>query len=193
MSNDHDAGRQGSKRTLAAWLRAMPRWKKGMVGAAAAAFAIGGIWWLVAGGSAPAPGTGGGGGPGMTGSGAAGFVPSGTHTGTGNGTPTATASEPAAKGVFRLGSSFLVGFCIGAFVRTAVKMASIAIGFFLVALFLLDQGGFVTVDWTAIDQAWGSFWSRVGEEWGDFQTFVTGRLPAAGLATLGLYAGFKKH
>lgn len=163
----------------------MPRWKKGLVGGAVALAAVGGVMLLVQGGSA-----GSGSGPTGGGSGAT-FLPEGTgNPGTAAG---AAGPEPAAKGVFRLGSSFLVGFCIGAFVRSAVKIASIVVGFFLVALFLLDQAGFVVVDWGAIDRAWSGFWANVGDEWGNFQQFVTGRLPAAGLATLGLYTGFKRH
>lgn len=174
----------------------MPRWKKGLVGGALAVAVLGGVWLLVqGGGDAAATGnptgdpTGGGAPPG-----GAGFLPGGTRTGeAGGGSPAASGGEPAAKGVFRLGSSFLIGFCVGAFVRAAVKIAAITVGFFLVGLFLLDQAGFVVVDWAAIDQAWSGFWARVGDEWGDFQQFMTGRLPAAGLVGLGLYTGFKKH
>lgn len=195
MSNPApDRPRQIERRSFGAWLAAMPRWKKGLVGGALACAVLGGIWMLVGGGGgAQGPAPSGPTGSGITGAGGSSFLPTGTRPPAGVGQPTAATEEPAAKGVFRLGSSFLVGFCIGSFVRAAVKMASIAVGFFLVALFLLDQAGFVVVDWNAIDQAWRGFWANVGEEWGNFQRFFTGRLPAAGLATLGLYAGLKRH
>lgn len=181
------------QRSFPEWLAAMPRWKKVMLGSSIACALVGGLLLAI---NQPDAATtvsaGGGHGP----TGGATFLPTGTGggtTGTGAGGATAAGDEPAAKGVFRLGLSFLVGFCMGSFVRAAVKMASIAVGFFLVALFLLDYAGFVVVDWNAIDQAWNGFWQNVGNEWGDFQRFFTGRLPAAGLASLGLYAGFKRH
>ncbi len=187
----NDTHEQQPTRTFAAWLAAMPRWKKVMVGSSLICALVGGTLLLLHQGEAATTVSAGGGRPGM---GSATFLPSNAPSGTGTGSTTpATGEEPAAKGIFRLGFSFLVGFCMGSFVRAAVKLASVAVGFFLVALFLLDQAGFVTVDWSAIDQAWSGFWANVGREWGDFQRFFTGRLPAAGLATLGLYAGFKRH
>lgn len=189
MKADERPPRPGdAPRTFAAWFSAMPRWKKGLLGAAALCAVAGGVLLLLDHGDAATPASAGGTGP----AGGAGFVPSGTGTGGGS-APTVPGEEPAAKGVFRLGSSFLVGFCMGAFVRAAVKIASIAVGFFFVALFALERADFVVVDWSAIDQAWSGFWAAVGEEWGDFHRFVTGRLPAAGLASLGLWAGFKRH
>lgn len=164
--------------------RHMPRWKLVMLGVSAICVVGGGILWLMSsappqGGTALTSGTG----PGST------FVPTGGGT---TQTPTPT-EEPPAKGVFRLGFSFLAGFCVGAFVRSALKIAAIAVGFCAVVLFLLEYGGFVIVDWQAIDASWNRFWAQVGEEWGDFQRFATGRLPAAGLASVGLVAGFKRN
>ena len=75
------------------------------------------------------------------------------------------------------------------FLRAAIKVAAIAVGFFIVMLFLLEYGDFVSVNWQAIDSSWSDFWSSVGDEWGDFQTFLTGRLPSAALAGVGLYVG----
>jgi uncharacterized membrane protein (Fun14 family) len=168
---------------LRAWFLAMPRWKKVMLGAGVATTVLGGVL-LLASGDAPPPA---GGGPrGGSGLGAQ-FAPGGSQPGT-----TAPGEEPAAQGVFRLGSSLVAGFCIGAFVRAAVKTVAIVVGFFLVGMFLLERAAFVVVDWTAIDAAWNGFWSKVGDEWGDFTRFATGRLPAAGLATFGLYAGFRR-
>lgn len=188
---DHEPASKQAPRTFGAWVTAMPKWKKALVGTAIACAVVGGVLLLVGGGDATTASAGGG--RGGAGAGGATLLPSGTTTGNGQPTAATSGEEPAAKGIFRLGSSFLVGFCMGAFVRAAVKMVAVALGFFFVALFLLDQCGFVVVDWNALDQAWSGFWTKVGEEWSDFQRFFTGRLPAAGLATLGLYAGFKRH
>ncbi len=140
------------------------------------------MWTLASGTPAPAgPGTGN---TGLTTHLAAGVDPKTTAT---------TADEPAAKGVFRLGFSFIAGFCLGAFVRAMLRLAAIAFGFWLAMTFVLSYYGLVVVDWHAIEGVWDRFTTNVGNEWGDFQRFVTGSLPAAGLATTGLVVGLKKH
>lgn len=178
-------------------LRGQPRWKIVALCLAGLCAVGGGLFWLAA-GDAPPPVAGGSGGSSAllpNGAGSS-FLPGGSGTGTGGGSGgggAATAEEPAAKGVFRLGFSFVAGFCIGAFVRSALKIAAIAVGFCLVVVVLLENSGFLTVEWQAIDTAWNGFWARVGEEWSSFERFLTGRLPAAGLATFGLVTGFRRR
>lgn len=180
-----------AERSFGSWLREMPRWKKIALVAASAALVTGAVMSLV-GPEAPAAVTTATGSP----SGASGLqanlVPDGQKTGQGTGTAVA-AAEPAAKGVFRLGFSFIAGFCLGSFVRAAMRVVSIAFGFWLAMTFVLSYYGMVVVDWQAIEGVWDRFTTNVGNEWGDFQRFVTGSLPAAGLATTGLVVGLKKH
>lgn len=176
-------------RSPRAWLAATPRWQVAMLVASVACVVVGGAAWLAQ-DAAPAPVPGGAGTDGL-GGGAGTFVP--TDPGRRPPPGDAAAPEPAAKGVARLGFGFLAGFGIGAFARAAMKLVAIVLGFFVAALLLLEYAGFVTVEWAAIDAAWDGFWARVGAELGDFQRFVTGRLPAAGLTGLGLYAGFRRR
>lgn len=171
-------------RGFGGWLRDMPRWKKVALGAALATVAISAVWAI---GAEPATGTGSGG-AGQSGL-ATGLAP-GTTGRSGEGAATA---EPAAQGVFRLGFSFLAGFCLGSFVRATLRIAAIAFGFWLAMTFLLAYYGLVVVDWNAIDGVWDRFTTNVADEWGDFQRFVTGSLPAAGLAITGLAIGLKRH
>ena len=170
------------RRSFVDWLRAMPRWKKWMVGIALAALVIGGVWSAST-TSASGPG------PDAQGrsSLATSLVPGGDEP-----APTTTA-EPAAKGVFRIGFSFLAGFCLGAFLRATLRLAAIAFGFWLLMTLTLSYYGLVVVDWHAIEGVWNRFTSNVGDEAGDFQRFLTGSLPAVGLATTGLVVGLKKH
>jgi uncharacterized membrane protein (Fun14 family) len=180
-----------AERSFGSWLREMPRWKKIALVAASAALVTGAVMSLV-GSEAPAAVTTATGSP----SGASGLqanlVPDGQKTGQGAGTAVATA-EPAAKGVFRLGFSFIAGFCLGSFVRAAMRVVSIAFGFWLAMTVVLSYYGLVVVDWNAIDAVWNRFCVNVEAEWGNFQTFMTGSLPAAGLAVVGLAAGLKRH
>lgn len=174
-------------RSLWQWFRDMPRWKKAVVCTSLVAAAIGGVWSLTTGG----PGTTSGGG------GAASGLSSNLIGGQplpwpGGENPTVT-EEPASRGMFRLGFSFLCGFCIGSFLRATLRLAAIAVGFWFVMTFALNYYGIVDVDWQAMDSLWNRFASNVEQEWGSFQRFMTGSLPAAGLAVTGLAIGLKRH
>lgn len=170
--------------TFGSWLRTMPRWKKIAVAAAVLTVVAGGVMSMSGDGAA----TGGGAGSGGNLSGLNASLTEGRPTLGGGG-----GEEPAAKGVFRLGFSFLAGFCIGSFIRATLKVAAIAFGFWLFLTMVLSYYGIMTVDWTQMDSLWSRFAGNVEREWGSFQTFMTGSLPAAGLAITGLAIGLKRH
>lgn len=164
--------------TFGSWLRTMPRWKKLAVAAALVTIVVAGVI--------------------SYGTPATGAVASGSMSGLNaslvDGQRTLeTGQEPAAKGVFRLGFSFLAGFCIGSFIRATLKVAAIAFGFWIFLTMVLSYYGIMTVDWSQMDSLWSRFSGNVESEWGNFQTFMTGSLPAAGLAITGLAVGLKRH
>ncbi|MFO1076586.1 MAG: FUN14 domain-containing protein [Planctomycetota bacterium] len=170
-------------RTFRGWLRDMPRWKKLSLLAATALVATGAVMMVVAPASTPHAGSG---------AGSAlqtGLIPGQPNSGSG----AAAAEEPAAKGVFRLGFSFIAGFALGSFVRATVRVASIALGFWLAATLVLSYYGLVTVNWQGIDELWSRFCTNIEAEWANFRTFATGSLPAAGLVTAGFLIGVKRH
>jgi len=185
-----------TRRSFGRWLSDQPRWEKIALGVASVAVVGGGVWTLVAGDVAPTPEVAGGG-VGDAGSSAlgAGLVPNQPSGGTGNetGQVAAAEGEPASKGIFRLGFSFIAGFCVGIFVRSVLKLAAIAVGFWIVMTSLLSYADLVVVDWQAINDLWPRFMSTVESEWGNFQTFMLGSLPATGLAVTGLAVGFKRR
>jgi len=125
----------------------------------------------------------------------AGLVPEGTGIGDSRSAGGAAAAdgEPTSKGVFRLGFSFLAGFCMGVFLRAVLKLAAIAVGFWLVMTFALSYAGLVVVDWNAIDALWSRFSGAIESEWGSFQGFMLGSLPATGLAVTGLTLGLRRR
>jgi uncharacterized membrane protein (Fun14 family) len=163
---------------IAGWWQAQPKWTKVMFALSAVALVGGAIWSLA---STPATGSAGGG-----------TVP-GTALVPGQPTPEGSAAtgSTTSAGVFRLGFSFVAGYCIGAFLRTTARFAAVAFGFWLVMTLLLAGNDLLTVNWTGIDQLWDRFWG--GVEWNSFERFLTGSLPAAGLASVGLYAGLRKR
>lgn len=183
------------KRSFGQWLSDMPRWEKIVLGVATVAVVAGGVFTLISGDSSPTTTPVAGGGDGSASSAlGAGLVPNQPTGGTGGtGQAAAAGGEPASKGIFRLGFSFLAGFCMGIFLRTVLKLAAIAVGFWLIMTFLLSYAGLVVVDWQAMDNLWTRFAGSVEEEWGSFQSFMLGSLPATGLAVTGLAVGFKRH
>ena len=181
-----------NQRPSAGWWRDMPRWKKVLVGTALLATVAGGVMMLFDTGGAGGTGGGaGGGGAGALGAGGGNLLPGQPRSGLPS---AATAGEEASsRGIFRLGFSFIAGFCLGTFVRSTLKLAAIAVGFWLFLTFVLSYYGLVHVDWQAIDGLWSRFAGNVEQEWGNFQRFITGSLPAAGLAGLGIFAGLKRR
>jgi uncharacterized membrane protein (Fun14 family) len=105
---------------------------------------------------------------------------------TGDGAP------PWSEAIFKYGFSFFIGFAIGYALRAFLKVTLIFAGALALAIFLLEYGGFVAVQWSALDEAFTGFMARVSQQSSEFRTFITGSLPNAGLSTLGLVAGFKK-
>ncbi|MGK0153673.1 MAG: putative membrane protein (Fun14 family) [Neolewinella sp.] len=174
-----------ARRSFGTWLREMPRWKKITTGIALTAAVTGGVMSLVTGDPAPADVAAGN----LSGLNAN-LMPEQGGNGSGSG---AAAGEPASRGVFRLGFSFIAGFSIGTFLRAVLKLAAIVLGFWLVVTFLLAYAGLVTVEWDQIDGLWNQFVGSIESEWGDFQAFMLGSLPATGLAVTGLAIGLKRH
>ena len=177
---------KATKRSFGTWLREMPRWEKITCGIALAAAVTGGVMTLVSGDPTPTD-TAAGNLSGLN----ANLIPG--QPGSGTGAEAVGASEPASKGIFRLGFSFIAGFSIGTFLRTVIKLAAIVLGFWLVVTFLLAYAGLVTVEWDQIDALWNRFTGSIENEWGDFQSFMLGSLPATGLAVTGLAIGLKRH
>jgi uncharacterized membrane protein (Fun14 family) len=166
-------------------LRALPRWKKVLLAIAGVLVAAGAVFAIVdSGKTPPAPAPHAGAGTGLQTS----LVP-GDHPA---GEPVATAPEPVSAGFFRLGFSFIAGFCIGLAVRKTLKLTAVVAGLLLLCLFLLSYAGMITVNWQAFDNLYQTVAQRVERESAQLRTFITGSLPAAGLAALGLVAGFKK-
>lgn len=184
------AGSAARKSGLRARWVATPGWERCLLGVAVIAAVGGGVWTLM-GGESPAHSSVAGA-PGALGTT---LVSEGTVAGTGGDDPGVESfvAEPTSKGVFRLGFSFVACFCIGLFVRTVLKLAAVAVGFWLVMTFALAQADLVTVDWQAINDLFEAFVARAEREVESFKGFVLGSLPAAGLGATGLVLGFRRR
>jgi uncharacterized membrane protein (Fun14 family) len=90
------------------------------------------------------------------------------------------------------GLSFFVGFCLGYALRSFFKVSAIVVGVIALAIFGLSYAGALDVDWTTIDAGFDRIVASIKEQASGFKTFITGSLPSAGLATLGIVTGFKR-
>ena len=159
----------------------LPLWKKGLLAAAAAVFLLGLLLRLTAGPAAePVPG----GGPAI----GSALVEGGAEPGTEPGG--AAAWSP---GLMALGFSFFVGFAVGTLLRVFVKIAVVVAGLVFLSLAGLSYAELITVNWDAMDQIFSKFADRIGSDFDELSTIVTGRLPQAGLGVLGLVTGLKKR
>jgi len=106
--------------------------------------------------------------------------------------PGADGESPWTPALLRGGLSFLVGFSLAYAARTFIKIAVFFLGVWAASLFLLSSLGWIEVHWHLIDTAFASWSSTIGEQFESARTFITGSLPSAGMAGLGLVTGFRR-
>jgi uncharacterized membrane protein (Fun14 family) len=94
--------------------------------------------------------------------------------------------------ILKGGMSLLVGFCVGYALRTFAKVSAIVAGLVFVAIFALSYAGMLDVKWDVMDKVFRSVVASLQTELTNFKTFMTGSLPSAGMAGVGLFTGFKK-
>lgn len=163
------------------YLATMPRWKIGLVAGAAGMLLLAVVAFLFE--DPTIVGTGGGG--------ASSALVAGQEAPQNAGDP--AAPVPWSEAFFRYGFSFFVGFAVGYASRAFSKFLTFLVGGLAIFLFLLSHYGFITVNWLAMDEAFQAFANTLSGQFTAFRSFITGSLPNAGLAGLGLFAGFKKN
>ena len=117
-----------------------------------------------------------------------------TDGGSGGGAPATAAAEEGDWSPFFIkgGFSFFVGFCIGYALRAFFKISAVALGLVFLVVFGLEYAGLLQVDWDSAGELYDAAIAKLGTEFDSAKAFITGSLPSAGLAGLGLYAGFKR-
>ncbi len=173
--------------------RPFPAWKKMLL-------VVAGVFVLIGAGLALASSSGGGSSGDATvqssGTGERHFL-SGEESATGE-TSTGAASDEGVTSYspffVKGGLSFFAGFAIGFALRAFFKISLLVIGLLLLAFFGLSYAGVdvIHIDWTKLDGYFDQLVAAVKEQAGGFKTFITGSLPSAALASLGLLTGFKR-
>ncbi len=95
--------------------------------------------------------------------------------------------------VFRMGFSFLVGFCVAYALRAFIKVAILAVGMALLVIVGLHYTGLIDVDYSAMERGYNRIAEWAGTQTAGFREFLTGYLPSTASAALGLFTGFKRH
>jgi len=90
------------------------------------------------------------------------------------------------------GFSFLAGFCIAYALRSFVKLSIVALGLMLMVAFALVYFDIITVDWAKIDGHFQSLAAGLKDELESMHAFVTGSLPSASAAGVGLFTGARR-
>lgn len=176
--------------------RGLPMWAKLLAGVSIVLMIAGVALPFVARGSsatATSGGTGASNIPGVTGftggTGSGGMENVGDSGPSGEPRP-ATGAAAWGPSVFRMGFSFFVGFSIAFALRSFMKLALVALGFFFLALFGLQYAGLLEVKWGAMseryDELTQSLETRAQSAW----TSMSVLLPSAAAASAGLFAGF---
>lgn len=91
------------------------------------------------------------------------------------------------------GLSFFVAFCIGYALRTFMKATMLVIGVTALAIFGLQKLGILgEIDWGRAEEYWDGLTANIGKQFASLRAFVTGSLPSAASAGVGLIAGFRR-
>ena len=91
------------------------------------------------------------------------------------------------------GFGFFAGFAIGLVLRIFFRLSTIVLGLNLLLLLGLSQAGWLEVRWDEIALQWEQWQASLGQQFSEFERFVSGSLPAVGLGGLGLLTGFRKR
>jgi uncharacterized membrane protein (Fun14 family) len=95
--------------------------------------------------------------------------------------------------VFRLGFSFFAAFCLAYAMRAFFRLAILFLGMTFLMLFGLQHAGLIEVKWGVMAAEYDGFAEWFKGQTQTFFGFVTGYLPSAGAAALGLLAGFRRR
>jgi len=105
---------------------------------------------------------------------------------------TAESEADLSPALLRGGLSFFLAFALGFAARTFIRIALFFVGVWAASLFLLSSVGWVEVHWDLIDTTFSGWADGVGAQFASFTTFITGSLPQAGMASLGLFTGLRR-
>lgn len=101
----------------------------------------------------------------------------------------ANLSSPAVAGI---GGSYLAGFFMGWVFRRFLKMAALIIGVLLTCIAVLEDTGWINLDWTSVETQIHHAISAAHREAEGLKHLLSGYLPSTGAWAVGMFFGFRK-
>jgi uncharacterized membrane protein (Fun14 family) len=98
-------------------------------------------------------------------------------------------SSPAVAGI---GGSYLAGFFMGWAFRRFLKMAALIAGGLLACIAVLEDTGWIDLDWTAVETQIGHAIAAVHQGAEGLKHILSGYLPSTGAGAVGMFFGFRK-
>jgi len=102
----------------------------------------------------------------------------------------ANLSSPAVAGI---GGSYLAGFFMGWVFRRFLKMAALIIGVLLTCIAVLEDTGWIDLDWTAVERQISHAIAATHQGAEGLKHILSGYLPSTGAAAVGMFFGFRKR
>ena len=98
-------------------------------------------------------------------------------------------SSPAVAGI---GGSYLAGFFIGWASRRFLKMAALIAGGLLACIAVLENTGWIDLDWAAVESQISNSIAAVHRGAAGLKHLLSGYLPSTGAGAVGVFLGFRK-
>ena len=98
-------------------------------------------------------------------------------------------SSPAVAGI---GGSYLAGFFMGWAFRRFLKMAALIAGGLLACIAVLEDTGWIDLDWTAVETQISHAIAAAHQGAEGLKHILSGYLPSTGAGAVGMFFGFRK-
>jgi uncharacterized membrane protein (Fun14 family) len=99
-------------------------------------------------------------------------------------------TSPAMAGI---GGSYLAGFFIGWAFRRFLRMAALIAGGLLAGIAVLENTGWIDLDWTAVEAQISHAIAAVHRGTEGLRHILSGYLPSTGAGAVGMFFGFRKR
>ncbi len=100
--------------------------------------------------------------------------------------------DDSAPATFRLGLSFIVGYFLGFGLKKFVKTTILVAGAIATLAVVAERMGLFNIDWGAIQQKASDSLAWARGQAGALRSAITGYLPSAGAAGVGVFVGARK-
>ena len=169
MAGDNsDGGRQGN-----------PPWRAKTLWVAAGLALLGLVMWVAIPGKEPPP-----------------TPPSGQTTlaeASGGAVASSVYRVQGSPSLFRFGLSYIAGFFLGYGLRRFVKLTVILSLAAVAAVFVMRKAGWIDLDWNGIESHLSDSFAWLRGQAEALKVFVTGYVPSAAAAGVGLFMGARWH